>query len=270
VVQLTSADVETNVETLGAALETVVVSLAVQVEEFVRVDTVGLETLEHVLGAEVCKSRVIDLDGLEASVVQNLELLLVGSGQVGEESIVGGVDLLGVALAGSKTEMEVRSGRHGELALVPLRLGDLRLEVLPLLEVRAVLVLNLAVADDSHGVLEAGLLQGSNWGSRKSVKIPGCVVDLLEAVELLKETTEVNLTVVLARADGTNTLILLTLDNVGNGLVLSSLELRVGDLLVGSLGLCLLEVGRTEKRANVLGVEGKSDHDCDMCDYGYG
>jgi hypothetical protein len=95
VMWLTSADVETNVETLGAALETVVVGLAVQVEELVRVDTVGLETLEHVLGAEVCKSRVIDLDGLEASVVQNLELLLVGSGQIGEESIIGGVDLLG-------------------------------------------------------------------------------------------------------------------------------------------------------------------------------
>lgn len=152
-------------ETLGAALETVVVSLAVQVEELIGVDTVGLEALEHVFGAEVGKSRVIDLDALEASVVQDLELLLVGVGQVGEESGIGGVDLLGVALARSKTEMEVGSRGHGELALVPLRVGNLRLEVLPLLEVGAVLVLNLAVADDSHGVLEAGLLQGSNWGS---------------------------------------------------------------------------------------------------------
>jgi hypothetical protein len=196
--QLTSADVETNVETLGTALETVVVGLAVQVEELVGVDTVGLEALEHVLGAEVGKSGVIDLDALEASVVQDLELLLVGGGQVGEESIIGGVDLLGVALAGSKTEMEVGSRGHGELALVPLRLGDLRLEVLPLLEVRAVLVLNLAVADNSHGVLEASLLQGSNWGSRESVKVPGSVIDLLEAVKLLEEATEVDLTVVLA------------------------------------------------------------------------
>jgi hypothetical protein len=195
--QLTSADVETNVETLGTALETVVVGLAVQVEELVGVDTVGLEALEHVLGAEVGKSGVIDLDALEASVVQDLELLLVGGGQVGE-SIIGGVDLLGVALAGSKTEMEVGSWGHGELALVPLRLGDLRLEVLPLLEVRAVLVLNLAVADNSHGVLEASLLQGSNWGSRESVKVPGSVIDLLEAVKLLEEATEVDLTVVLA------------------------------------------------------------------------
>jgi hypothetical protein len=63
---------------------------------------------------------------------------------------------------------------------------------------------------------------------------------------------------------------LLALDNVGDGLVLSSLELRVGDLLVGSLGLGLLEVGRTEERANVLGVEGKSDHICDLYDFGCG
>lgn len=258
---------KTNVETLRAALETVVVGLAVQVEKLIGVDTVSLQTLEHVLGAEVGKSRVIDLDALEASVVQDLELLLVGLGQVGEEGGIGRVDLLGVALAGSKAEVEVGSRGHGELALVPLRLGDLRLEVLPLLEVGAVLVLNLAVADDSHGVLEAGLLQGSNWGSRQSVEVPGSVVDLLEAVELLEEATEVDLAVVLARADGTDTLILLALDDVGDGLVLGSLELRVGDLLVGSLGLGLLEVGRTEERANVLGVEGKSDHVCDVYDF---
>lgn len=198
VVKLTSADVETNVETLGAALKTVVVSLAVEVEQLVGVNTVGLETLKHVLGAEVGKSRVIDLDALQASLVQDLELLLVGLSQVGEESGIGRVDLLGIALAGSKTKVEVGSRGHGELALVPLRLGDLRLEVLPLLEVRAVLVLNLAVADDSHGVLEAGLLQGSNWGSGESVKVPGCVLDLLEALKLLEETTKVDLAIILA------------------------------------------------------------------------
>lgn len=147
---------------------------------------------------------------------------------------------------------------HGELAVGPLLLRNLRAEVLPLLEVRALCVLDLAGADDGHGVLEAGLLEGSNWGCRKAVKVPGSIVNLLEALKLLEEAAKVDLAIILARADWSHSLCLLALDDVGDGLVLSSLELRGRDVLACGLCLGVLEISRSQERADMLGVEGKS------------
>lgn len=264
---LTSANVETDVQALGLALNGGVVCVDIGLEQLVWVDAVGLEAVQHVLGAEVGHGRVIDLDALETLGVQSLELLLVCLGQVGEELLVGDVGLLGVALAVSKSQVEVWCRRHGELALAPLLLGELRAEVLPLLEVWALGVLDLASADDGHGVLEAGLLESSNRRGGESEKVPVIVgiVNLLKALELLEETAKVDLAVVLSGADWANTLLLLTLDDVGNGLVLGGLEFGVVNLLAGGLGLGLLEVSRPQKRANVLGVERESRHLFNWC-----
>ena len=118
--EVTTADVKTDVKTFWSVLESHVVSLEVGVEELVWVNTVLLQALQHVGGAEVGKGWVIKLDALEALVVEGLELLLVGLGEVGEELVVTGVDLLWVALALGETQVEIWWRWHGELALCPL------------------------------------------------------------------------------------------------------------------------------------------------------
>lgn len=254
---------QTDVKTLWPAGKSVVVSLDVDLEEVVWVDTVRLQTVKHLLGAEVGESWVVNLDAGKTLGVKGLELLLVGLGQVGEELLVVGVDLLRVALAWGKTQVEVWRWWHGELGITPLLLWQLALQVLPLLKVWALLVLDLASADDCEWVLHAGLLEGRNWWSGQAVKVPWRILDLLETTQLLEETTEVDLAVVLAGADWADAQLLLLLDNVGDSLVLSSDEVSVGELLSGVLLLSLLEVVRAEEGANVLSVEWKS-HDGQM------
>lgn len=104
---LTSADVETNVETLRLALNGGVVGVDVGVEESIRVDAICAKSLKHVLGAEVGHGGVIDLDALQTFSVESLELLLVSLGEVGEELLVGGIGLLGIALSVGQSQMEV-------------------------------------------------------------------------------------------------------------------------------------------------------------------
>lgn len=259
--EVTTADVKTNVQTLWAVLEGHVVSLEVGVEHLVWVNAVLLQALQHVGGAKVGQSWVVELDALEASLVEGLEFLLVSLGEIAEELLVAAVDLLWIALALRKTQVEVWWWWHGELALCPLGLWDLSLEVFPVLEVWTLLVLNFASADGSHWVAQTSLLERLDRWCRKSVDVPWCILSVLfKTTELLEETREVDHAVVLAGAYWANTGLLLTRDNVLDGLVLGLFQLRVGDLARFVSGLGFLEVIRAKERANVLTVEWKS-HD---------
>ena len=197
----TSANVQTNVEAFWLSLDAVVVRLEVHLEELVRVHTVLLQAFQHVLRAKVCQSRVINLHACQAFGVQGLELLLIGLGQIGKKVLVVAVSVLGVHFARCQSQVKVWCRGHGELAVTPLFLGQLASEELPLLNVRALVVLDLAVADDGHRVLETSLLQRCNRRGRKTVQIPWCILDFFKALELLEEATKVDFAVVLARAD---------------------------------------------------------------------
>ena len=130
-----------------------------------------------------------------------------------------------------------------------------------MIEVWALGVLDLASADGGHWVSHTRLLERLDWWCRKSVDVPWCILSVLfKSLELLEETREVDHTVKLAGAYWAYTGLLLTRNDVLDGLVLSLLQLSVGDLALLVSGLGLLEVVWTEEGANVLAVEWKS-HD---------
>jgi len=60
----------------------------------------------------------------EAGVVEDLQLGLVGFGDVGKVLLVVGVDTLGVGLVGAVAEVVPRRARQGELDVAPLLLRD--------------------------------------------------------------------------------------------------------------------------------------------------
>ena len=221
----TSADVETNVKTLRSVGNGVVVSLQVCVEQFVRVNTLIPQRLKHLVGAEVGESRVVNLDIANTLIVQSLELLAVSLGEIREEVLVVGVSLRGVALARGKSQVEVARRRHSELALSPLLLRNTLAKHLPVLEVRALLVLNLALAESSHGVLLAGLLKRSDRRRRKAHDIPRNGLYLAKTTETLKETGEVVLAIKLAGGNSANAMLLLLLDDIGDSSLLRGDEL---------------------------------------------
>lgn len=248
---------ETDVEIGGAVGDAVVMRLKVRLEQRLGVLAVGLERLVHGVGAEVGERGVVDLDVAAALVVEGLELLLVRLGEVGEEVLVVGVGLGRVALARGEAQVEVAGGRHGELALAPLLLGDGRPQELPVVEVGALLVADLALADGSHGVLLAGLLEGGDRGRGQARVLPGDGVDLAEALELLEEAAEVPLAVELAGADGAHAVLLLLGDDVGDGAALLLGELRGGDGARISLLLRGHDGRGADEGADLVGVEGE-------------
>lgn len=185
---------------IGPVSNAVVVRLQIHVKHLVCVLAILSQTRQHVLRAKVRQRWIVDLDVPETLSVECLELLPVRSSKIGEECLVVRVDLLGVALAGSETKVEVAWWRHGELALFPLLLRYDVPQQLPVVKVGACVVLDLPITDSSHGILLASLLQGGNGCSRQSGQVPRHRTDLLEAIELFKETGEVVLAVKLARA----------------------------------------------------------------------
>lgn len=221
----TSADVETNVKTLGSVGNGIVVSLQVCVEQLVRVNTLIPQRLKHLIRAEVGESRVVDLDVAHTLIVQSLELLTVSLGKIREEVLIVGVSLGAVALARGESQVEVARRRHGELALSPLLLRNTLAKHLPVLEVRALLVLNLALAESSHGVLLTSLLERSDRRRRKAHDIPRNGLYLAKTTETLKETGEVVLAIKLAGGNSANAMLLLLLDDIGDSSLLRGDEL---------------------------------------------
>src|SRR6478609_1134906 len=100
----TSADVKSNVETLRSVGNSIVVSLEVSVEQLVRINTLISQRLKHLIGAEVGKGGVVDLDVSHALIVQSLELLTVSLGQIGKEVLIIRVSLRAVALSRGKSQ----------------------------------------------------------------------------------------------------------------------------------------------------------------------
>lgn len=185
-------------ETLRSVGDGVIVSLEVSVEQLVGVNTLIPQRLKHLIGAEVGESRVIDLNVAHTLIIQSLELLTVSLSQVGEEILIVGVSLRAVALARGESQVEVARGRHGELALGPLLARNTLAQHLPVFEVRALLVLNLALAESSHGVLLASLLERSDGRRRQAHDIPRYGLYLAETTETLKEARKIVLAIELA------------------------------------------------------------------------
>jgi hypothetical protein len=226
---------ESDMETLRSVGDSIVVSLEVSVEQLIRVNTLVLQRLKHLIRAEVGKGGVVDLDVAHTLIIQGLELLTVGLGQIGEEVLIIGVSLRAVALARGESQMEIAGWRHGKLALSPLLTGDTLAEHLPVIEVRALLVLDLGLAQGGHRVLLASLLKSSDRRSRETDKIPRHGLYLTETAETLKEAREVVLAIEFSGRDGADSMLLLLLDNIGNSSLLRRGELLGGDLASISL-----------------------------------
>lgn len=201
----------------GTIRDAVVVSLEVDVKQLVRVYAVAPEGVEHLVGAKVGQRGVVDLDVAQALVVQRLELLAVRLGQVGEEVVVARVGAAAIGLAGSQTQVEVARGRHGELAVLPLLGRDRVAQQLPVVEVRARAVGDLALAHGAHGVLLARLLERRDGRGREAGELPRHRRHLPEAPEALEEAREVVLAVELARRQRAHSVLLLLLDYVIDG-----------------------------------------------------
>lgn len=101
-------------------------------------------------------------------------------------------------------------------------------------------------------------------GRAQTSEVPGHVLDLAHALELLEETREVVLAVELAIAERADVVVDLLLDDLGDGGVLGLLELVLGDFALGSLVLRRGDRVGADQRADVVGVEGEfgDGHDC--------
>lgn len=103
------------------------------------------------------KVRIVDGDVAAPSIIEDLQLGLVGLGDVGKVLVVVGIDVLGVGLAGLVAEMVPLGGGEGQLGLLDVLGRDVLLEVVPLVDVGAADVLDLADADDGLSGLVASL-----------------------------------------------------------------------------------------------------------------
>lgn len=133
--------------------------------------------------------RVVVLHVAAAGLVQDLELGLVGLGDVTEVLLVGAVHVLGVGLALNVAQVvPVRSGQS-DLQVLDLVSGDLAGKVLELVDIGAADVLDLACADDGLTRLVASLEEGSNVGSVRAEDVGLELGDLLESVQTGEEST---------------------------------------------------------------------------------
>lgn len=133
--------------------------------------------------------RVVVLHVAAAGLVQDLQLGLVGLGDITEVLLIGAVHVLGVGLALDVAQVvPVRSGQ-GDLQVLDLISGDLAGKVLELVDIGAANVLDLACADDSLTGLVASLQEGSNVGSIRAEDVGLELGDLLEAVQTGEEST---------------------------------------------------------------------------------
>lgn len=208
--EVAAAEVDADVEVGGPLGEAVVVQLDVFLEGLVGavlVELVFLPALEHLVGAEVCfqtlsvdikivwvglrertsKVRVVELDVTATSVVQDLDFVLVGLGNVGEVLIDIGVDVLGEGEALAVAQVVPVRGSKSDLQVLDLLGGNEASEVLELVDICAADVLDLACAEDALAGLVASLEEGGDIGGVGSEDIWVRVLDLIEPVEAGEE-----------------------------------------------------------------------------------
>lgn len=133
------------------------------------------------------KVGVIELNVAAASIVQDLELILVGLGNIGEVLVVGSIDLLGVGLALLVTQVVPVGGGQGEFHILDLLRGYEAGQVLELVDIGAADVLDLARADHGLTGLVTGLKEGSNIGGIGTEALGVNVVHLLESLQTREE-----------------------------------------------------------------------------------
>lgn len=179
--KVATAQVQTDVQVGGPLGEAVVVQLDVAVKEGVGVLVVVLEPLEHLLGAEVynlslsvflfsfrpppqsCERvrtgqvRIVDGDVAQAGVVEDLQLGLVGLGNIGKVLGVVGVHLLGIRMARLVAQVVPVRSRESQLGLLYAVCRQQALEVVPLGHVGAAHVLDLSGAYDGLARLMSSL-----------------------------------------------------------------------------------------------------------------
>lgn len=132
---------------------------------------------------------VVELDVTAAGFIQDLELGLVGLGDVAEVILVVGVYRLGVSLSLTVAQVvPVRSGKS-DLQVSDLVGRDLAGEVLELVDVGATNMLDFASTNDALTRLVAGLQKCGDIGGIWTEVIHVDVVDLLEAVQAGEEST---------------------------------------------------------------------------------
>lgn len=187
--EVSSAEVDTNVVIRGALREAVVVKLDIGVKESVGVFAVVLETLQHLLGAEVGKVGVIDLDVAAAVLVKNSKLLTVCLRDVCEVFGVVGVHGLGVCPAGLVSEVVPLWCRKSELGLMLSLLGKEVLQVVPLVDVCASNVLDLSCADDCLSGLVSALSEGCNVWDVHAEDVNVWVLNLFKSLQSGEEGT---------------------------------------------------------------------------------
>jgi hypothetical protein len=107
--EVSTTQVQSNDHISGMTLETVIVQFNIRIEDFIRVDSDGLHSLDHGNRAEVREERVIDLDVPASGLVQVGDLLAVRFRDVGEVFRFVAVRVLGEGIV-SVTEMEPFGG----------------------------------------------------------------------------------------------------------------------------------------------------------------
>lgn len=127
------------------------------------------------------------MDITAASVVQDLDFVLVGFGNVGEVLIDIGVDVLGEGVALAVAQVVPVRGGEGDLQVLDLLGGNEASEVLELVDVCAADVLDLACAEDALAGLVASLEEGGDIGGIGTEDICVGFGNLLEAVETGEE-----------------------------------------------------------------------------------
>lgn len=130
---------------------------------------------------------VVELHVAAAGVIQDLQLGLVGLGDITEVVLIVGVHGLGVGLALAVAEVVPVGGGEGDLQVANLLSWHLAGEVLELVDVGATNVLDLTRTDDTLTGLVAGLEECRNIGGIGTEVVNIDVVHLLEAVKAGEE-----------------------------------------------------------------------------------
>ena len=154
---------QTNRHVSRTTLETLIVGPDVGVQKGLVVDTLLFHTLDHALGTEVGKQRVVDLDVAASRSVEFLDLLLVRERDVVEVCIVVCVHVLRVRMH-AVAQVVPLGGTHRDLEPGVLRRVRQGLESGELRDVKRARARHLARADVGSCVLEGKLLEGGDVG----------------------------------------------------------------------------------------------------------
>lgn len=132
---------------------------------------------------------VIILHVAAASLVQGLQLGLVGLGNVAKVLLVGAVHILRVGLALAITQVVPVGSGKGDLQVLDLILGHQTGQVLELVDIGAANMLDLAGTEDSLAGLVAGLEESGNVGGIRAEDVRVELGDLVETIQAREEST---------------------------------------------------------------------------------